>query len=493
MKRLLIANRGEIALRITRTAHRMGIAVVAVYSDADAEAPHVRQADAAYHIGASPPAESYLNADAVFTAIRQSGADAVHPGYGFLAERPDFAQRCEAAGITFVGPPSTAMRALGNKASAKRLLEARGVPFLPGYHAKDQSDDVLAAAAEAIGMPVMIKAASGGGGRGMRLVRRLADFGSALRSARSEALSAFGDDEILLERALLAPRHVEVQVFGDVFGSVIHLGERDCSVQRRHQKLIEEAPSPAVDEPLRERLGAAAILVARAANYHGAGTVEFLLDSDGAFYFIELNARLQVEHAVTEAITGLDLVEWQLRIAMGEPLPLRQSTVEFRGHAIEARLCAEDPAHDFLPQTGTIRGWEPPRNVRVDHALEVGAGVSPFYDSMLAKLIAYGPTRDDARRQLAAGVAGCVVLGVKTNAAALAAFLCDDTFARGAATSRLYRRTVGRVRFQRASIERNDRSGCRAEVLLERAVGGLWLVDRLELDGAPTRYRRAAR
>jgi geranyl-CoA carboxylase alpha subunit len=447
VKRLLIANRGEIAMRIARTARRMGLEIVAVYSDADANAPHVRGADAAYRIGESPAAASYLDIDAVMAAIHASGADAVHPGYGFLAERAEFAERCEREGITFVGPSSAAMLALGNKSAAKRLLEGTGVPFLPGYHGIDQSDDALLDAARAIGMPVMIKASSGGGGRGMRLVESEADFLEALRSARSEALAAFGDADVLLERALLAPRHVEVQIFGDAFGNVVHLGERDCSVQRRHQKLIEESPSPAVDAALRERLGATSVTIARAANYTNAGTVEYLLDADGSFYFIETNARLQVEHPVTELVTGFDLVEWQIRIARGEPIPVAQSKIHVFGHAIEARLCAEDPARDYLPQTGTLALWSPPSNVRVEHALESGMEISPYYDSMIAKLVAYADTRDEARRKLAKAVASCVALGVATNAEALVAILNDATFAAGEATTRFVEERLADVAF----------------------------------------------
>jgi geranyl-CoA carboxylase alpha subunit len=450
VKRLLIANRGEIAVRIARTARRMGLEVVAVYSDADANAPHVRDADAAYRIGESPAAASYLNIDAVMAAVRASGADAVHPGYGFLAERAEFAERCERDGITFVGPSSAAMLALGNKSAAKRLLEGTGVPFLPGYHGTGQSDDALLDAARAIGMPVMIKASSGGGGRGMRLVESEADFPAALRSARSEALAAFGDADVLLERALLAPRHVEVQIFGDAFGNVVHLGERDCSVQRRHQKLIEESPSPAVDAALRERLGATSVKIARAANYTNAGTVEYLLDADGSFYFIETNARLQVEHPVTELVTGFDLVEWQIRIARGEPIPVAQAKIHVFGHAIEARLCAEDPARDYLPQTGTLATWVPPSNVRVEHALESGMEISPYYDSMIAKLVAYADTRDESRQKLAKAVASCVALGVATNAEALVAILNDETFASGEATTRFVEERLADVSFGEA-------------------------------------------
>jgi geranyl-CoA carboxylase alpha subunit len=448
VKRLLIAIRR--AVRIARTARRMGLEVVAVYSDADANAPHVRDADAAYRIGESPAAASYLNIDAVMAAVRASGADAVHPGYGFLAERAEFAERCERDGITFVGPSSAAMLALGNKSAAKRLLEGTGVPFLPGYHGTGQSDDALLDAARAIGMPVMIKASSGGGGRGMRLVESEADFPAALRSARSEALAAFGDADVLLERALLAPRHVEVQIFGDAFGNVVHLGERDCSVQRRHQKLIEESPSPAVDAALRERLGATSVKIARAANYTNAGTVEYLLDADGSFYFIETNARLQVEHPVTELVTGFDLVEWQIRIARGEPIPVAQAKIHVFGHAIEARLCAEDPARDYLPQTGTLATWVPPSNVRVEHALESGMEISPYYDSMIAKLVAYADTRDESRQKLAKAVASCVALGVATNAEALVAILNDETFASGEATTRFVEERLADVSFGEA-------------------------------------------
>ncbi|MBD5635882.1 MAG: 3-methylcrotonyl-CoA carboxylase, partial [Candidatus Eremiobacteraeota bacterium] len=435
MKRLLIANRGEIALRIARTAARMGLETVAVYSDADAGAPHVRAMDVAVRIGAAEPAGSYLSIDAMLAAATATQADAVHPGYGFLAESPEFAERCVAAGLTFVGPSGAAMRALGNKASAKRLLEGGDVPFLPGYHADDQRDGALFEAAEAIGFPLMIKAAAGGGGRGMRLVSASDGFGDALRAARSEALAAFGNGDVLLERALVAPRHVEVQIFADSFGNVVHLGERDCSIQRRHQKLIEEAPSPAVDAALRERLGTTAISVARAAQYTSAGTVEFLLDESGAFYFIEMNARLQVEHPVTEAIARVDLVEWQLRVARGERLPLAQSDLRLRGHAIEARLCAEDPARDFLPQAGTLVAWEEPPSLRVEHALEAGIEISPYYDSMIAKVISYGETREDARLALVRGLEACVALGVPTNKAALGAYLDDPAFAAGAATT----------------------------------------------------------
>jgi geranyl-CoA carboxylase alpha subunit len=434
---LLIANRGEIALRVMRTAKAMGMRTVAVYSDADRDAPHVRAADAAARIGGAPSRESYLNADAILEAARATRADAIHPGYGFLAESADFAERCTEAGLIFVGPSAASMRALGDKAQAKRLLDGSGVPFLPGYHGSDQSDAALHAAALALGAPLMIKAAAGGGGRGMRIVEDLADFGAALQAARSEALAAFGASDVLLERALRAPRHIEVQIFGDAFGNVVHLGERDCSVQRRHQKLIEESPSPAVDAELRARLGETAVRVARAANYEGAGTVEFLLDSGGAFYFIETNARLQVEHPVTEFVTSLDLVEWQLRVARGEPLPEPQDALGLRGHAIEARLCAEDARHGFLPQSGTLAYWSPPP-ARVEHALESGIAISPYYDSLLAKIVVRGNSRDDACRALARALEETVALGLPTNRDALIAILRDDAFARGEATTAFF-------------------------------------------------------
>jgi len=409
---LLIANRGEIALRVARTARRMDLRTVAVHSDADRDAPHVRACDEAVRI------ESYLGIEAVLSAP----GEAVHPGYGFLAENPAFAQSVIAAGRTWVGPPPAAMRALGDKANAKKLAAKTGVPVLPTYEGK-------------LEFPLVIKAVAGGGGRGMRLVRSAQELDAALASAKSEAEHAFGDGRVLLEKAILAPRHVEVQVFADTHGNCIHLGERDCSVQRRHQKLIEESPSPAVDAKLRAALGAAAIAVARAAGYVGAGTVEFLLDEQGGFWFIEVNTRLQVEHPVTEAITGLDLVEWQLRVAAGEPLPLKQAEVRFDGHAMEARLCAEDPSQGFLPQSGRLALWQAASGVRVDHALESGIEVPPYYDSLLAKLVAHGHTRDAAREKLAAALDATLALGVTTNKSYLAAVLRDAQFAGAGATT----------------------------------------------------------
>jgi geranyl-CoA carboxylase alpha subunit len=438
---LLIANRGEIAFRILRTAKRMGVRTIAVYSDADRDALHVRAADTAVRIGGAAPRESYLNITAIMDAAKRTGADAVHPGYGFLAENADFAQAVLDAGLIWVGPPPEVIRRMGDKAEAKRIAREAGVPTIPGTEPDDQSNTTLVEAATTVGFPLMIKAAAGGGGRGMRLVRAKNELAAALDAARSEALHAFGDGTLLIECALTGVRHIEVQVFADQHGNVVHLGERDCSVQRRHQKLIEETPSPAVDAVLRKKLGAAAVALARAVNYVGAGTVEFLLDAGGGFYFMEMNTRLQVEHPVTEAITGIDLVEWQLRAARGERFTRQQPDIRFRGHAIEARLCAEDPAHDFLPQAGHIALWRPDESVRTDHALYSGAEVSPHYDSMIAKVVAHGATRDEARQRLARALDNTIVLGLPTNKIFLADVLRDDEFAaHGATTDFLPRR-----------------------------------------------------
>ena len=433
--KILVANRGEIALRIMRSARRLGYGIVAVYSDADCDALHVREADAAVRIGEAPPARSYLNIQAIITAAKASGADAVHPGYGFLAENGDFAQACKDAGLVFIGPSPDAIRAMGNKAGAKAIMRDAGVPCIPGYQGEDQRDAVMRAKAEAIGFPVMIKAVAGGGGRGMRLVADAAAFADALRSARSEAHAAFGDGTLILERAIPNPRHIEIQVFGDRHGNAIHLGERDCSIQRRHQKLIEEAPSPAVTAELREKMGAVAVAAVKAIAYEGAGTLEFLLDSAGNFYFMEMNTRLQVEHPVTEAITGLDLVEFQLRVARGEPLGLRQKDINFTGHAIEVRLCSEDAQHDFMPQSGTMASWQMPDGLRAEHALRPGAAIPPFYDSMIAKLVSHGATRDEARGRLICGLEQTIAFGMTTNQAFLMACLRHPTFARGEATT----------------------------------------------------------
>ena len=416
-KSLLVANRGEIALRVMRTAKRMGLRTIAVYSDADRDAPHVRAADASVHIGGSSPKDSYLN----IKAILQAEGEAVHPGYGFLSENPDFAEAVQKAGRVWIGPPPAAIRAMGDKANAKAVAAKAGVPVLPTY---DKAPE----------FPVMIKALAGGGGRGIRIVFSSSEFEQALKIAKSEAENSFGDSRVMLEKALLRPRHVEVQVFADGRGNCIHLGERDCSVQRRHQKLVEESPSPAVGPELRARMGEAAVKAARAVGYVGAGTVEFLLE-DGKFWFMEMNTRLQVEHPVTEAVTGLDLVEWQLRVAAGEALPAKQDEVRFSGHAIEVRLCAEDPERDFLPQAGTLAQWRPSASVRVDHALESGMAIPPFYDSMIAKFIAHAPARDEARTRLAAALDETVALGVPTNKDFLAAVLRSKEFADGRATT----------------------------------------------------------
>ncbi|MDP6876477.1 MAG: biotin carboxylase N-terminal domain-containing protein, partial [Alphaproteobacteria bacterium] len=387
--KVLIANRGEIACRIMRTAHTMGYRTVAVYSEADGDAPHVGMADQAVCIGPAPVAESYLNVPAILDAAARTGADAVHPGYGFLAENGDFARACTDAGLTFIGPSAEAIDLMGNKRLSKlRMMEAE-VPCVPGYSGAEQDDGVLVAEGETIGFPLMVKAASGGGGRGMRLVESADDLPGAISGARSEAENAFGSGELILEKAVIEPRHVEIQVFADGHGNCVHLGERDCSIQRRHQKVVEEAPSPAVDGDLRAAMGAAAVAAARAIDYRGAGTVEFLLGADGGFYFLEMNTRLQVEHPVTEMITGLDLVAWQLDVAAGEALPLTQDEIKFAGHAIEVRLYAEDPYADFLPQTGTVVAWRPSAQVRVDTGIVEGQEISPFYDPMVAKVIAH--------------------------------------------------------------------------------------------------------
>ncbi|CAN1498548.1 COG4770 Acetyl/propionyl-CoA carboxylase, alpha subunit [Burkholderiaceae bacterium] len=432
--RLLIANRGEIARRVIRTARLMGIQTVAVYSDADRESLHVHEADTAFALGGTLSADSYLRIDKLLAAAKATGADAVHPGYGFLSENAEFAQAVIDAGLTWVGPPPAAICALGSKSAAKALALTHGVPCLPGYFGADQSDATFTAQAEQLGLPLMVKAVAGGGGRGMRLVTDMVQLLPALHSARSEALAGFGNGDLLMERALLRPRHIEVQIMADTQGHCIHLGERDCSVQRRHQKIIEESPSPAVSAALREQLGQAAIALAQSAGYVGAGTVEFLLDeaqADKPFYLMEMNTRLQVEHPVTEMLTGLDLVEWQLRIARGEPLPLAQADVRPLGHAIEVRLCAED--EHFTPQTGTVQAFATPEGLRFDHALHVGAVVTPHYDSMLGKLIAHAPTRAEAIDRLRTGLDQTAVLGLPTNRTFLAACLQHPLFRAGEA------------------------------------------------------------
>jgi 3-methylcrotonyl-CoA carboxylase alpha subunit len=431
--KILIANRGEIACRVIRTARRMGVATVAVYSEADAGALHVALADEAWPIGPPAPRHSYLDIVKIIAAARDSGAEAIHPGYGFLSENAEFAEACAAAGIVFIGPSPEAIRAMGSKAAAKALMERHGVPVVPGYHGAEQDDDRLLAEAERIGFPVMLKASAGGGGRGMRVVRAAGDFARALDGARREAKGAFGDDRMLVERYLERPRHIEVQVFGDLHGNIVHLWERDCSIQRRHQKIVEEAPAPGLDEARRQFVGEAAVAAARAAGYVGAGTVEFIAEGD-AFYFMEMNTRLQVEHPVTEAVTGLDLVEWQLRVAAGERLPLCQHEIPLRGHAIEVRLYAENPARNFLPATGTLRALHLPvgDGIRVDTGVRAGDAVTPHYDPMIAKIIAAGPDRAAARARLRRAVADTAVVGVATNLGFLARVLADPQFAAGA-------------------------------------------------------------
>ena len=433
--KILIANRGEIALRVIRSARAMGYQTVAVYSTADANSRHVLEADQAVCIGEPLPAQSYLRIDAIIEAARQTGADAVHPGYGFLAENEDFARACRDTGLVFIGPSPEAIIAMGHKAGAKKIMMDAGVPCIPGYQGEDQSEGRLLAEAERIGFPVMIKATAGGGGRGMRLVHSAREFPDLLRSAQSEAQNAFGDPEVILERAIIEPRHIEIQIFADRHGNAIHLGERDCSVQRRHQKVIEEAPSPAVNSELRERMGATAVAAVKAIRYEGAGTLEFLLDQQGNFFFMEMNTRLQVEHPVTESITGLDLVELQLRVASGEPLPIRQDDVAFKGHAIEVRLCAEDVGKGFMPQSGTMLLWHAADHLRVEQALRTGAEIPPYYDSMIAKVIAHGATRDEARRRLITGLQQTVALGVTTNQVFLGSCLRHPVFAAGGATT----------------------------------------------------------
>ena len=414
---VLIANRGEIACRIARTAKRMGIATVAVFSEADADAMHVAAADRAIPIGAAPARDSYLNIPRILDAAKRSNAEAIHPGYGFLSENPAFAEACAQAGIVFIGPSPAAMRAMGSKSAAKALMETSGVPLLPGYHGDNQDPAFLAAQAERIGFPVVIKAVSGGGGRGMRVVERTEDFAAALASAQQEGASAFGDDRVLVERYLSRPRHIEVQVFGDTHGNAVHLFERDCSAQRRHQKVIEEAPAPGLSPEQRAAMGSAAVSAAKAVGYAGAGTVEFVADDSG-FYFLEMNTRLQVEHPVTEMVTGYDLVEWQFRVAAGEHLPVRQEDIHLHGHAVEARIYAEDPARDFAPSIGQLTAFDMPAEgdgVRVDTGFRTGDTVSVHYDAMLAKLICHAPDRTAALRLLERSLAAASVGGVTVN------------------------------------------------------------------------------
>lgn len=434
---LLVANRGEIAVRVMRTAKAMGLKTVAVYSEADANAQHVREADQSVCIGPAPVADSYLQLDAILDAAERTGADCIHPGYGFLSENQAFASACEAKGIEFIGPPNAAIEIMGDKAKAKRAMIDAGVPCVPGYQGHDQKVSTLVAEAEKIGLPVMVKAAAGGGGRGMRLVHEVSELETAIDMAQSEAQNAFGSSELIIEKAVMRPRHVEIQVFADKVGNTVYLGERDCSIQRRHQKVVEEAPCPVMTPELREAMGTSAVEAAKAVNYVGAGTVEFLLDEAGQFYFLEMNTRLQVEHPVTELVTGYDLVEWQIRVARGEVLPAEQQDIELFGHAIEVRLYAEDPASGFLPSTGTINLFTQPLGpgIRVDAGVETGDEVTPFYDAMVAKLITYGDTREDARLKMRSALQDTALFGPANNRDFLIDVMDQAEFISGATTT----------------------------------------------------------
>ncbi|WP_219894989.1 acetyl/propionyl/methylcrotonyl-CoA carboxylase subunit alpha [Aquisediminimonas profunda] len=444
-RKVLVANRGEIACRVLKTARAKGFSTVAVVSEVDVDARHATLADEVVVIGPAPVGQSYLDAKRIIDAAERTGADAIHPGYGFLSERAEFAEACVNAGLVFIGPAAASIRAMGDKSESKRRMIAAGVPCIPGYEGEDESDARLTQAANEVGYPIMVKASAGGGGRGIRLVNGPEDLAAAIVSARSEAKNAFGDDRLLLERAVVEPRHIEIQVFGDTHGNVVHLGERDCSVQRRHQKVVEEAPSPAVDPALRERMGSAAVQAARAIDYVGAGTVEFLLDQDGNFYFLEMNTRLQVEHPVTEIVTGLDLVALQFDVAAGRALPISQKDVKLQGHAIEVRLYAEDADRDFMPQTGKLGSWRPSDGVgvRTDHGLLAGATITQYYDSMIAKVISGGTDREEARRRLVRGLRETRALGVVTNKSFLMRILEDEEFKQGAATTGFIQRRFG--------------------------------------------------
>ena len=440
--KILIANRGEIACRVAATAKRLGIRTVAVYSDADREAKHVAVCDEAVYLGGSSPKDSYLKGDAIIAIAKETGAQAIHPGYGFLSENADFAQACQDAGLVFIGPSADAIRAMGGKSESKRLMEAAGVPLIPGYHGDNQEAEFLKQQADSIGYPVLIKASAGGGGKGMRIVEQSSDFIDLLDSCRREAITSFGNDQVLIEKYALKPRHIEIQVFGDTHGNYVHLFERDCSVQRRHQKVLEEAPAPGVDAAMREAMGTAAIEAARAVNYFGAGTVEFIVEQrEGSmnFYFMEMNTRLQVEHPVSEAITGVDLVEWQLLVAAGQPLPKNQDELAINGHAIEARICAENPDNGFLPATGTLFTYQKPEHstfvinksgtdVRIDDGVREGDVISPFYDSMIAKLIVHAPTREQALAKLDRALGQTRIVGLPTNVAFLRYILNTESF-----------------------------------------------------------------
>ena len=487
-KKILIANRGEIACRVAATARRMGVKTVAVYSDADASAKHVAACDEAVHIGGSAPKDSYLQWQRILDAARATGAQAVHPGYGFLSENEAFANACAEAGLVFIGPPSSAIEAMGLKAESKRLMEKAGVPLVPGYHGADQDPHMLQHEADRIGYPVLIKASAGGGGKGMRVVEKSEDFEAALASCQREARNSFGSDAVLIEKYVQRPRHIEIQVFGDTHGNCVYLFERDCSVQRRHQKVLEEAPAPGLTPELRQQMGLAAVAAAKAVNYVGAGTVEFIVEQPGGygkpedmrFFFMEMNTRLQVEHPVTEAITGLDLVEWQLRVASGEPLPLQQHELRMQGHAIEARICAENPDNQFLPATGTLSVYRKPAHaaferstVRVDDGVREGDAISPFYDSMIAKLIVHGDTREQALARLDEALAETRIVGLATNVQFLRHVAASDSFAQAKLDTALIPREAA-VLFQQDRVGRDQAvAAAVAQTLLtERAAEG---------------------
>jgi len=452
-RKLLVANRGEIACRVMRTAHRLGIRTVAVYSDADRDAMHVAMASEARRLGPAPASRSYLDIERVIEAAAASGADSMHPGYGFLSENPDFIEACAAAGIVFVGPPAAAVRSMGLKDAAKRLMEAAGVPVVPGYHGEEQDDSALFAHARGVGFPVLVKAVAGGGGKGMRRADDEAAFEEALAGARREARSSFGDDRVLIERCVERPRHIEVQVFADAHGNAVHLFERDCSLQRRHQKVVEEAPAPGMTPPMRTAMGEAAVAAARAIDYRGAGTIEFIADTseglrEDRFWFMEMNTRLQVEHPVTEMVTCTDLVEWQIRVAAGEPLPSGQAELSFAGHAVEARVYAEDPDRGFLPSTGTLLHLDIPPDsayVRTDRGVRAGDAVTPHYDPMIAKVIAHGESRDAALARLAGALREIEIAGVTTNVPFLSRLVADPGFRAGDFDTGLIDRELDRL------------------------------------------------
>jgi 3-methylcrotonyl-CoA carboxylase alpha subunit len=488
-KKILIANRGEIACRVAATARRLGVRTVAVYSEADARAKHVAFCDEAVAIGGPAPKDSYLRWERILQAARDTGAQAVHPGYGFLSENEAFAQACADAGIAFIGPKPSSILAMGLKAESKRLMEQAGVPLVPGYHGADQDPALLRREADRIGYPVLIKASAGGGGKGMRIVESGADFEAALASCQREARNSFGDDAVLIEKYVQRPRHIEIQVFGDSHGQVVHLFERDCSVQRRHQKVLEESPAPGLSAELRERMGAAAVAAAKAVDYVGAGTVEFIVEQTDydqpesmKFYFMEMNTRLQVEHPVTEAVTGLDLVEWQLRVASGEPLPLRQDQIVQRGHAIEARICAENPDNQFLPSTGTLQVYRKPQAlafergvVRFDDGVREGDAISPFYDSMIAKLIVHGDDRQQALARLDMALSQTRIVGLATNVQFLRRVLDTDSFARARLDTALITREHQRL---------FEHPGVSSSLALAAATAQAWLAEQAGAAGA---------